>query len=597
MHLKSDNKTEYSRLIELAILQFKWNVASSSEISSFSALLIDIITNNTISLHYVVKFLVKSAKPKIGEFSDIFILNTRFENMQQYNSYISNLLNKYPNKTSITGNEFHIVSELAKNHPSLRYTFNKIIGIYSNTTNTSLKSFIVALDDGTSIDLNYAQCLSNITLSSDIWRSKLCDIIVDIYRTFPNSHDIILNSLDENFPHHSFPLESHVSYLKIFISLSHLLNDSRLKLYRIVISELIRMDSETQNLQISPTDKGVPLKLDVLMTLLLQDLDFILKDPDFDSNAFVSEIFQILKHNIHTLSTSQSVQFIFIYISSLKPYYTEILLQNLFSILYDEAQLLDCRIAATGYIASLICRQQLLCDTFIIFTFEYLLKFLGKWSKRAKDNKHIPSNLIKSVFEACIRIIYFHADPVLTNIRKYEILRLFSSIIYGSLGTLLNCNIDLLEKAKLSIMRINGPNKMLRLLKYLGDRTEKGSNLQLLHLPFDSCNLVYTKYYLMLNSDPDLANTLSGKYISDFHIYQDLVVGNIEYDWESRSSDVPKKRFSKYGSSISKDVDGLGDFQLLRAGLTTSIFKPQSKSQLDYLLLSDAYKYSKTLYN
>merc|ERR1719316_1396695 len=162
--------------------------------------------------------------------------------------------------------------------------------------------------------------------------------------------------------------------------------------------------------------------LDAMMMKVLEFLQRRLSKREngiqVDEHNLVKSLLEIFDTHVLTTYRSRYVQFLFFYISSLKPQWTEDFLTLLLRTLHNLQESPVKRRMAAGYLGSFVCRASFLTKNFSLQTTKYMVTFvLEQLNSRELHREGAAWQLVISVIQAiayilCFKSAEFAREPV-----------------------------------------------------------------------------------------------------------------------------------------------------------------------------------------
>merc|ERR1719487_1957783 len=253
-----------------------------------------------------------------------------------------------------------------------------------------MRCFFVVRESEEAADFSYVRCVDNAPTKDSYAADRMCEVLVEILKTHPTAIPPVVNLIEERFPFcQAGTVEFHRNYVRSLLNICMHLPVTTGYLLRVLISKMCIVDVQiakkvdAREDQESVADDEVDRMSQVLDAMMMKVLEFLQRrlskrenGIQVDEHNLVKSLLEIFDTHVLTTYRSRYVQFLFFYISSLKPQWTEDFLTLLLRTLHNLQESPVKRRMAAGYLGSFVCRASFLTKNFSLQTTKYMVTFV-----------------------------------------------------------------------------------------------------------------------------------------------------------------------------------------------------------------------------
>lgn len=365
------------------------------------------------------------ARPDLSKLPDsgaIKIGGESFKNRMELKIHCKRILERHATEERLGTMDQNFIRKLLVHHPrgAEKAQGCMAIAVGQHAVHQT-RCFFVVREGEDPDDFSYVRCVDNTPTRESNAADRMCEVLVEVLRMHPTASMAVANLLEERFPHHLIgTVEFHRNYVRSLLQIATHLPPVTCYLLRVLIGKMSIVDVqiakkvdtiEDQEIADDDVDRMSPV-LDAMMMKVLEFLQQRLtkKEPTEQENVLVMSLLGIFETHVLTTYRSRYVQFLFFYISSLRPQWTEDFLTLLLRCLYNLQESPVKRRMAAAYLGSFVCRASFLTIKYSLQTTKYLVAF-AKEQLNSKElyREGAAWQLIVSVVQAIAYIICFKA--------------------------------------------------------------------------------------------------------------------------------------------------------------------------------------------
>lgn len=363
---------------------------------------------------------------KQTEGSVITVGDQSFKSRSELKTHFKKILERYPEDgMKLDTEDQSFIRELLVYHPNGAEKVQKCMAIaVGRHHKNKARCFCVLSEGAEPDDFSYVRCVDNTPTRDSHAADRMCEVLVEVLKMHPTAISSVVNLLEERFPfHQAGNVEFHSNYVRSLLQICTHLPAVTCYLLRVLICKMCLVDVQIAKKVDAIEDKEIADEdvdrmsqvLDAMMMKVLEFLEQKLRmrepgrEPGDDENALVKSLLGIFETHVLITYRSRYIQFLFFYISSLKPRWLEDFLTLLLQILYNvQASPVKRRMAA-AYLGSFVCRASFATIRYTLQTTKYLVSFAREQLNSKELHREATWQLIVSVVQAIAYILCFKA--------------------------------------------------------------------------------------------------------------------------------------------------------------------------------------------
>mmetsp|Transcript_79264 Transcript_79264/g.164533 ORF Transcript_79264/g.164533 Transcript_79264/m.164533 type:complete len:726 (+) Transcript_79264:301-2478(+) len=343
----------------------------------------------------------------------ISIAGTQYENRNGLKEACQTILRSYDIEHPLNHMDLVLMKEVLSKHPrgeeKLRGCETMVVGMHPVH---DARCFYVVRADGRE-DFSFLRCVQNTPTEEVDAQSQICDVLCKVLQLHPTASDMVAQVIEQNFPSYRGReggiVERHRNWAHSILQLCTRMPMLSDFLLRILIRRMVEIDAAIHNLEedvaadeaygagtgmevAAGDDKESQLnamahildaKMMVLFEFLQRHLAGSVGDPQ---QQLVSTLFGIFESIVLLTHRARCVQFLWFYMVSLRPAWTEAFLTLLLHTAFSTNTAIPKRLISLAYLASFISRAKFVTKNFALRTAQYVATL-------ARENQHAAESL------------------------------------------------------------------------------------------------------------------------------------------------------------------------------------------------------------
>jgi len=301
------------------------------------------------------------------------------------------LLQRYPDGSHLDQADAAFVRELLLRHPrgseKARDLQAVSVGMHPNPM-FETRCFLVVRKGGVE-DFSYVRCVDNAPTCEVVAQERICEALYSVLQIQPNRCGTVAGMMEERFPptfHMNTTVEVYRNWVHCILWLCTRMPEITEFILIILVRQMCEIDA--QMAQLEDALDGDPEEvnedtldrmaqiLDATMMLFFEYLQRRLAGQvDVEGHRLVSLLLGIFESTVLLTHKTRCVQFLFFYIASLRPSWTEAFLSVLLQTAYSPVQAMTKRIISFSYLASFVSRASFLTTKYALRTTQYVSTF------------------------------------------------------------------------------------------------------------------------------------------------------------------------------------------------------------------------------
>lgn len=371
----------------------------------------------------------------------ITIAGTVWETRAHLKAHCQDILRRYEENARVEEPDFVFMSALLAFHPrgqeKLEGCQGMVVGVHPVHR---ARCFYVQRQSG-SEDFSYIRCVDNAPTEEVMAQLQICKVLCSVLQLHPASCESVAHLIEENFPTYrgkvGAMVERHRNWTKSILELCSRMPALTEFLLRVLFRRLLEIDAAIQKLEgelepedahgvgYAPDDEATQKQsqlnvmadiLDAKMMMLFEWLQRNLDGGGESENQLVCSLMEMFESTVMLTHRARCVQFLWFYIVSLRPSWTEALLSLLLRTAFSPNTAIPKRLLSLAYLASFVARAKFLTTTFTLRTAQYVATLAREQMPHAEarvangEMSHPHVLLFLYSVQALCYIICFHAD-------------------------------------------------------------------------------------------------------------------------------------------------------------------------------------------
>lgn len=392
-------------------------------------------------VHFVIEELVKALSQGMQHESGscLAIGDRSFPSRLALKAECQRLLRRYPDDAQLEASEANFMLELLQHHPRGAEKVGGCLAVAAGVhPSFRTRCFYVVRDRGRE-DFSYLRCVDNAPTYEVTAQLRICEALCAILQLHPAACERLAGLIEDRFPvsrGRQGSVERHRNWARSILVLCTRMPALSEYLLTVLIRKMVEIDAEIHRLEDETADiedvtclveaadaTGTPAQLDhmadildaqmmVMFEFLQRRLAGAVSGVPAESK-FVSCLMNIFQGTIMLTHRARCVQFLWFYLASLKPNWTEVFLTFLLNTAWLPNQGMTQRLMALAYLASFTARASFLTPKFTLSTAQYLSAFAREGLQAAEgwadsgDHPHLV--LCLAAVQATCYVLCFHA--------------------------------------------------------------------------------------------------------------------------------------------------------------------------------------------
>jgi len=378
---------------------------------------------------------------QIPEMTAINIGGVNFAERAELRKYCRNLLDSLKEGEVLDQSHLNFVRGLLGHHPRGPEKAHGAKAFTKMKHSIKGDAFAVIRAQGQET-FSYLRCVDCVPTEEVKTQDMICELLVKIMQMNPDACMPVAQLITEKFPFikgSNIFVEKHRNWTRSLLSMANMLPPVTETLLFALIKRVIEVDTAVGKLaeamdEMDDTqpceNKVIPLFSSILDVMMLRLFEFLQRRLDSPKTVVPTSqvvciqaedhmfrlMLAILDHTVLTTHRTRHVQFLYFYIASLRPNWTELILTLLLQQSYAQDKPLHKRLICMSYLASFVSRAKFLTTKYTLRTTLYLARFaqshLQAAEERINDGEltHPSVILFLASTQACCYIICWHAD-------------------------------------------------------------------------------------------------------------------------------------------------------------------------------------------
>lgn len=375
---------------------------------SISRFAMELVSANPGQVNTVCETLVRSLAvgPMSSEAACLQVADRTFETRGEIKDECRELLSRYVGPVSevvedvgrevqMSHQDMAFMGELIKHHPrgaeKSRGCIRVAAGVHPEKR---FPCFLLIRADGTREDFSYVRCVENAPTQGARAQAAVCDSLCMILQLHPAACGAVAKMLDQHFPKYRVdgggPGEVYRNWTRSLLRLGTTISALTDYVLGLLIRKMIAMDVEIAKVEDeledtqgrAPDDKLDLMAqiLDVMMLCLFEFLEVHLSRPGNEQvtpmeGRLVASMMEVFRGTILLTHQCRFVQFLFFYMASLRPNWTEAVLSCCLTSVFSPNEPMQKRLISGAYLASFVSRASFLTPQYSLRTAQYLSQF------------------------------------------------------------------------------------------------------------------------------------------------------------------------------------------------------------------------------
>lgn len=325
-----------------------------------------------------------------------------YENRNALKEHCQGILRNYADEQPLDDKDLHLMQCVLANHPSgadkLQGCQAMVVGVHPVH---KARCFFVIRKQGRD-DFSFLRCVQNTATEEIEAQRRICDLLTKVVQLHPASCEHVAQVIEANFP--SFRgkeggiVEKHRNWTHSILELCSRMPVLTDFLLRVLVRRMVEIDAAIHKLEeeeIRPDEaygagaspaqaveasqtklaqlNSMAHVLDAKMMMLFEYLQRHLAGSVGDAqHQLVAALFAIFESVVLLTHRARCVQFLWFYLASLRPDWTEAFLSLLLHTAFSANHAVPKRLISLAYLASFIARAKFLTRNFTLRTAQYI---------------------------------------------------------------------------------------------------------------------------------------------------------------------------------------------------------------------------------
>eukprot|EP00929_Paragymnodinium_shiwhaense_P023076 TRINITY_DN14539_c0_g1_i1.p1 TRINITY_DN14539_c0_g1~~TRINITY_DN14539_c0_g1_i1.p1 ORF type:complete len:743 (-),score=176.31 TRINITY_DN14539_c0_g1_i1:856-3084(-) len=346
-----------------------------------------------------------------------------FKTRQELSKACHALLHQSTEGERLERADAEFLKALLEFHPRASEKAAGLLGFTTGSLETSArgkaKCFVLIRENGQE-DFSYLRCVDNVPTNEIAALECICDLLVSILRLHPNASEGAARLLSERLPYiqgKNVQVEKHRNWVHSVLRIAESCSALSEFLLVLLTRRMVEIDVDICKIEerlegdedACATGTNGPVDFDlmaqILDVMMLRTFGFLQRRLDLsddgkqangkangsasviaEQNSLVQTMLSIFDGHVLLTYRSKHVQFLFFYICSLRPHWTESFLTRLLQTAYSPGKPLHERLISMRYLASFVARAKFLTGKYSLRTTQYLAAF-------ARENLQVAEKL------------------------------------------------------------------------------------------------------------------------------------------------------------------------------------------------------------
>lgn len=356
----------------------------------------------------------------------------RLECRKLLKSYVGDLHQELePNKVvPLSPQDLVFMRDLIKHHPHWLEKSKGLVRLACGAhPEIRIPCFLTVKENGTVDSFSYVRCVENIPSREARAQCSVVESLCMILKLHPGVCGAVAKMLDERFPKartiHSIELYRNWtrSLLRLCTSISAFTDF----IIGLLIRKMLELDVEITKVEdelAAEAEGQLDLMAQILDTMMLCYFEFLevhVSKPGSEQvtpmeGRLVSAMIEVFRGTILLTHQSRFVQFLYFYLASLRPNWTEAVLSCCLTSAFSPTDPMPKRLISGAYLASFVARASFLTPQYALRTAQYLSQFAREQVQvveglvAARDLRNNKVALFLSIVQAVCYLLCFKAE-------------------------------------------------------------------------------------------------------------------------------------------------------------------------------------------
>eukprot|EP00419_Tripos_fusus_P004641 CAMPEP_0172674746 /NCGR_PEP_ID=MMETSP1074-20121228/12901_1 /TAXON_ID=2916 /ORGANISM="Ceratium fusus, Strain PA161109" /LENGTH=684 /DNA_ID=CAMNT_0013492177 /DNA_START=84 /DNA_END=2138 /DNA_ORIENTATION=+ len=245
-------------------------------------------------------------------------------------------------------------------------------------------------------DFSYLRCVENAATEDGLAHNQITEVLCGILQVHPSACEKAGRIIEENFPFSSRPVEHNQNWVRCVLIFVERIPQLSEYLMMVLIRRMVeidvaihRMEEETETAFTQETSgeeqcwDHMAQTLDAVMMLLIEFLERNLRNAQVPAECrLVQTLLNVFAGTVLLTHRVRCVQFLWFYLSSLRPAWAEAFLNVLLQTAYSPQHGMPRRLISFAYLASFVARATYINDNYALRTAQYISVF-------TRENLHL----------------------------------------------------------------------------------------------------------------------------------------------------------------------------------------------------------------
>lgn len=355
-----------------------------------------------------------------------------WETRAELKARCQDVLRHYTEGAQLNENDDRFMRHVLQHHPRGKQKLEDCQGMAVGVHPVHNGRCFFVLRSGGREDFSYVRCVDNAPTVEIQLQRRICDTICDILHMHPAFGPHLAQNIEESFPSvkgKAVTVERHRNWANSILELCERKPELTEYLLSALVRKMVEMDTAIQRVEggdeIEGDDRELvpysPLEMlaEILDAQMLKVFEYMQRhlagDVGESENRLVHALFRIFETNILLTHQSRCVQFLWLYLASLRPAWSEAFLSLLLHTAYANDQTIPKRLIALGYLASFVARAKFLTKNFTLRTAQYVATLARENLQAAEAHlvsgevRHPQALLFLYAVQALCYMLCFHA--------------------------------------------------------------------------------------------------------------------------------------------------------------------------------------------
>jgi len=343
-------------------------------------------------LHIVIEYLVKALSAgKSSEFpgGGLRVGGRNFSNRGELKAECTSLLRQCGESQLLGAEDEQFMLELLSYHPRGAEKKMGCVGVSAGPhPNFETKCFYIMRKDGRE-DFSYLRCIENASTDDRLAHNQITEVLCAILQVHPSACEKAGRILEENFPFSHRPVEDSRNWVRSVLMVVERMPQLSEFLMMVLIRRMVEIDVQIHKMEdetevaFAHESSGaednydhMAQTLDAIMMLIIEFLQRNLSNAQIPAeNRFVRTLLTVFEGIVMLTTRVRCVQFLWFYLSSLRPAWTEAFLNVLLQTAYSPQHGMPRRLISFAYLASFVSRATFINDNYALRTAQYISTF------------------------------------------------------------------------------------------------------------------------------------------------------------------------------------------------------------------------------